>query len=256
MARDVRDVATLLHVLTHDPSGAGDETAPGLLPDGEVRGLRVGFSPDFGFIPVMPGIVQLVREGLESLQRAGVTVDDVDVRLEPYFEMFAVATSGYGRFRADERPIPYVRTTEFEERCRQPENFEKLCAYTQFAMSQPAPTAEQYSGALAYREQLVAQFDALFARYDILVSPTMHVTAPAVDDGWDTPYPDAWMGTPFTAVGNLLRLTAASYPVGLLDGLPVGLQVIGRSGDEARVLQVCRALEIARPWTARPPIAG
>jgi amidase len=63
------------------------------------------------------------------------------------------------------------------------------------------------------------------------------------------------MGTPFTAVVNMLRLTAMSYPVGMVAGLPVGLQVIGRAGDEATLLRICRALETVRPWTGRPDLA-
>jgi Asp-tRNA(Asn)/Glu-tRNA(Gln) amidotransferase A subunit family amidase len=62
------------------------------------------------------------------------------------------------------------------------------------------------------------------------------------------------MGTNFTAVVNFARLTAASYPCGLVEGLPVGLQVIGRAGAETTVLRICRALEEVQPWTGRPPV--
>jgi len=79
--------------------------------------------------------------------------------------------------------------------------------------------------------------------------------APVAPPGWATPYPDAYMGTNFTFIANSTGCPAASIPSGLVDGLPVGLQVIGRPGDEATVLRVCRALESAMAPLPRPSIA-
>jgi Asp-tRNA(Asn)/Glu-tRNA(Gln) amidotransferase A subunit family amidase len=123
-------------------------------------------------------------------------------------------------------------------------------------MARSLPSADEYAEGLVRRRQLGEQFAAVLSRYDVIVSPTMHVVAPQIDDGWDDAYDDPWMGTPFTAVVNMLRLTAMSAPVGLVDGLPVGLQVIGRAGDEATVLHVCQSLENIQPWTSRPDLAA
>jgi aspartyl-tRNA(Asn)/glutamyl-tRNA(Gln) amidotransferase subunit A len=127
-----------------------------------------------------------------------------------------------------------------------------LCPYTQEAMSHPLPTAAAYREARVRQRRLHQQFEKIFAGFDVIVSPTMHVLAPPVDDGWDSPYDDPWMGTPFTAVVNMLKLTAMSYPVGRLDGLPVGLQIVAPGGQDATVLEVGRLLETVRPWAARP----
>ena len=93
---------------------------------------------------------------------------------------------------------------------------------------------------------------AVFAAHDVICSPTMATVAPIAPAGWATPYADPYMGTNFTFIANSTGCPAASVPCGLVDGLPVGLQVIGRPGDEATVLRVCRALETALPEFPRP----
>ena len=61
---------------------------------------------------------------------------------------------------------------------------------------------------------------------------------------------------PFTFPINMSGQTAASIPCGFSDGMPVGLHVIGQTGDEATVLRASAAYEEAFPWAdARPPIS-
>jgi Asp-tRNA(Asn)/Glu-tRNA(Gln) amidotransferase A subunit family amidase len=259
MARDVRDVATLLQVLSgfdeRDPMSADVETPDFLarLDDG-VDGMRIGFSPDCGWVDVSDGIVSRVREGVARLERAGATVDELELRLTEVPETFFAASAGYLLY--GDGWMPYTRSPEFQERTRSPENRDRLCEYTVLASESPPTSREDYERALENRDRLRAAFDALFADHDVVVTPTMHVTAPLVHDGWGTPYPDPWMGTNFTGLVNILCLTAASYPVGPLDGLPVGLHVIGRAWDEATVLRACRALELVCPWTERPSLTA
>ena len=63
-----------------------------------------------------------------------------------------------------------------------------------------------------------------------------------------------WGAAPFTASFNIAGNPAASVPCGFSsDGLPIGLQVVGRWGDEMTVLRASAALEQARPWAGRVP---
>src|SRR3712207_196707 len=89
-------------------------------------------------------------------------------------------------------------------------------------------------------------------RFDLLVTPTLPVTAfPAGDD-----HPAQVAGVPattyswlpFTLPFNLTGLPAISVPAGLADGLPVGLQLVGRWRDDRSVLAAAAAFEAARPW--------
>jgi len=106
-----------------------------------------------------------------------------------------------------------------------------------------------------------ASFDELFERYDVLLSPTMAVAAfpvgepPSKIAGREV---DRFAGfIPYTYPINMIGHPAASIPCGFTaDGLPVGLHIVGRRGDEATVLAVSAAFEEARPWAQhRPPVS-
>jgi aspartyl-tRNA(Asn)/glutamyl-tRNA(Gln) amidotransferase subunit A len=71
--------------------------------------------------------------------------------------------------------------------------------------------------------------------------------SPKVTDEWNWPFP-ARFYSGYTNFANLCGLPAISVPAGLVDGLPTGLQIIGRARSEATLLRVARALEKAQPW--------
>ena len=119
-------------------------------------------------------------------------------------------------------------------------------------------TATDYARALRHLEQLKFQVAELMESYDLLLTPTMAVSAfpigerPSVIGGRDVD-PD-WAFNPFNFVFNMTRQPAASVPCGFTEeGLPVGLHVIGRYGDEVTVLRASAALEQARPWAGTRP---
>ena len=97
-------------------------------------------------------------------------------------------------------------------------------------------------------------------RCDLLLTPTLPVTAftAGLDepDGWQrsTLAPLDW--TPFTFPFNLTGQPAATVPCGVdRNGLPVGLQIVGRWRDDGTVLRAATAFESARPWRdLRPPL--
>ncbi len=103
-----------------------------------------------------------------------------------------------------------------------------------------------------------ARMDDLVRRYDMLLTPTLATPAFAVGERPDVIDGQAvdpvWGFTPFTFPINMSGHTAASVPCGFsADGMPIGLHVIGRMGDEANVLRACAAFEQARPWGDRRP---
>jgi Asp-tRNA(Asn)/Glu-tRNA(Gln) amidotransferase A subunit family amidase len=120
------------------------------------------------------------------------------------------------------------------------------------AAAMEPPTRADYEEAMVVVGRVRRQMSEWLDQFDVICSPTMATVAPPIPDGWEMPYADGHMGTNFTAMSNVCRQTAASYPCGLVDGLPVGLQVIGPGRSEAVVLRVCRALELAVPFQARP----
>jgi amidase len=96
--------------------------------------------------------------------------------------------------------------------------------------------------------------------YDALLTPAL--AKPPVPIGWifepDDPWEQFRRGgefTPFTPVVNVTGQPAVSVPMGLTDdGLPLGVQLIGRPADEATLIRLAAQLEVARPWSDRRPV--
>jgi aspartyl-tRNA(Asn)/glutamyl-tRNA(Gln) amidotransferase subunit A len=123
-----------------------------------------------------------------------------------------------------------------------------------------AYSAADYVKAQIQRHAYWDKVRRFFEKYDLLLTPTLAVLPFRVglnhpEQG--TKVEKDWMNwTPFSYPFNLTHLPAASVPAGFSpDGLPVGLQIVGRRFADLTVLQAAAAFEKARPWAkARPKV--
>jgi aspartyl-tRNA(Asn)/glutamyl-tRNA(Gln) amidotransferase subunit A len=107
-------------------------------------------------------------------------------------------------------------------------------------------------------DQLRAKFTTLMQTYDLILTPTMAVPAFPIDQPPATiagrsvhPF---WGYLPFTFPINMIGHPAASIPCGFsADGMPIGLHIIGRHGDEALILRASAAFETMQPWADKRP---
>ena len=253
VTRTVRDAATLLQTLAgwdaRDVSSL--RTPPGdyvAALERDVAGLRIVWSADFGYAAVEPEVVDVCSAAAREFEPMGCTVDDPGFALDSPQEHFRVvfatnsfASSGY---LLDLRP-------------------DDLTDYFRGSMEFAATlTAADYAIALGGFDEVRVKFDALFERYDLLLSPTMPVTAFPIGEHPNTiggrPVDDPSFGyLPFTYPINSIGHPAASVPCGFSgSGLPIGLHIVGRKGDEENVLAASAAFEQARPWARlRPPVS-
>jgi len=122
-----------------------------------------------------------------------------------------------------------------------------------------ATSSADYVRAVAAIQQHSRAFAAFCAGYDVVLTPTL--AQPPLPVGWTTELADpweqferAWRFTPFTPPVNLAGLPAASVPLSWTDGgLPIGVHLIGRAGEEALLFRLAAQLEQARPWRERRP---
>ena len=250
VTRTVRDAATLLQTLAgwdaRDVSSLreppGDYTAA---LERDLSGLRIAWSADYGYAPVEPEVVEVCSAMAREFEQMGCTVDDPGFALDSPQEHFRVvfatnsfASSGY---LLDLRP-------------------DDLTDYFRESMEFAATlTAADYARALGGFDELRVKFDTLFEKYDLLLSPTMPVTAFPIGEHPNTiggrPVDDPSFGyLPFTYPINAIGHPAASVPCGFSeDGLPIGLHIVGRKGDEETVLAASAAFEQARPWARLRP---
>jgi aspartyl-tRNA(Asn)/glutamyl-tRNA(Gln) amidotransferase subunit A len=119
-------------------------------------------------------------------------------------------------------------------------------------------TAVDYLRSFDVQKQVRAEFETAFARVEAIVAPTVPIPAPRIDErklrigGEEETVRSALIR--LNRPANFTGLPAISLPCGFTQqGLPIGLQIIGRAFDEARVLQLAYTYEQANPWRLRRP---
>jgi Asp-tRNA(Asn)/Glu-tRNA(Gln) amidotransferase A subunit family amidase len=256
LARDVRDAAQLLQVIAGpepgDPTCWPDDPPDFLrgLDEG-VRGLRLALVVAFEQASPRREVRDAVVAAAGLLAREGAIVEEPAVIVPDVWDAWIAVRNGRAAY--DPGPVPFTQTAAFRARLEEPDTRDLLCAYNREGVTTRPVTREQWAQGERACAAARRQLDRLLDEHAVILTPTMLDVAPLVPERLESPYPDDRRGTNLTMIVNFTGCTAASHPCGTVDGLPVGLQVIGRPGDEATVLRVCRALERVLPWRAPPP---
>ena len=240
LSRNVEDSAITLQMLAgHDPQDPASADVP--VPDYRaglekgVAGLRIGIPR--AFFATAPATTNEVVAGIDrtaaQLRAAGATVEDI---MLPDYALFAATgriimmAESFAIHEADMR----TRLLDFGE-----------ITANRFVLG-AAITAADFIHALRARRELTASVDAALSHYDALLTASALTTAPRFDEPVDALSTAAPMQTiPFNVTGH----PAMSVPVGLAsNGLPLGVQVVGRAFAEATVFRVGRAIERLSGW--------
>jgi aspartyl-tRNA(Asn)/glutamyl-tRNA(Gln) amidotransferase subunit A len=253
IARSVADAAILLRVLAgHDSRDVN--TVKARVPDyaeglkRRIRGLRLGWPREYFFDRLdeeVRGAIEAARKNFESLGAVfeEVSLPTLNQSVEPSANM-AFAEATYFHQSAGYYPA--------RKRDYSPELVERLEAGAKVS-------AVDYLRSFDVQKQVRAEFEEAFARVAAIVAPTVPVAAPRIDER------KVRIGAEEETVrsalirlnrpANFAGLPAISLPCGFTkQGLPIGLQIIGRGFDEPRVMQIAYAYEQANSWrTRRPP---
>ena len=249
MTRTVRDAALMMNVCAGpDPRDQYSLPADGVdhlkaLKE-SLKGLRVAYSDTLGFAPAVdPQVRAATRSAAGEFRKLGCRVEFVDPAWpSPYVCWRTIFLGGIAA-----RLVPY--------RERRDEIDAGLRAIIEEALAL-SPTA--YVEAWFERNAWAEHTRRFFERYDLLLTQT--VATAAFEHG--ILYPDMIDGKPvsreassaFTFPFNMTGEPAASIPCGFTrDGLPIGLQIVGRRFEDATVLRACAAFESARPWADKRP---
>ena len=260
LSRTVEDAALMLGAMAgphpRDPFCLPDEGADYVAATRRsVEGMRVAYSPNFGVFPVEERVLSVVDEAVRAIEEAGARVEEASV--------------GFAR---DQRELCElwlrevgVRSAEIVSNLKDAGVADLLGEHRGDLTPEFAALLERghAMGAVEYRKDEVVRtevFDAiqdLFDGYDLLVTPTLAVPPFDNADDGNTLGPsevngeevDPLLGWCLTYPINFTGHPAASVPAGFTeDGLPVGIQVVGRRFDDGAVLAASAAFERVRPW--------
>ena len=214
--------------------------------DGGIKGLRVGVPENFFFDALDPEVETIVRAAISQLESEGarlvpVTLPLIEHYLAVEFGLCLPEASAYHQDMLRERADRYeddVRT------------------FLEIGEVIPATT---YIKALRVRERIKSGWREMFDSIDVLAAPTVPATAAKVGqenftwrDGGEESSTSAYVR--HSCPANLTGLPSITVPCGFSgDGLPVGMQILGRPFDEATVLRAAKAYESATDWRARSP---
>jgi amidase len=255
MARSIEDLARLLLVLAgENPQTPFPRAVPDVLGtlDRGIQGARIGWLADWGgAYPMEPGILDLCEAALRHMEELGAVVTPLSPpfpaeKLWSSWTTLRAMLNAGGKRALAEDPAKRALT--------KPE--------TLWEIEQGlALSAQAVHDASTIRSRWFAHAAQLFDRFDALVLPSAQVWPfPA---GWRWPQAinghkmdtyHRWMEVVVPA--SLIGLPALSVPIGFGDqGLPMGMQIIGRSGDDAGVLAIGQAWHRATDWPGtRPPL--
>ena len=214
----------------------------------DVTGLKACWSVDLGFATVDPEVAELAQAAaIELAQAAGLTLVERPIHFTDPVKVWL--TGGGLDVWTDIEPDMWpARADEFDRPVRRTLEITQDWTLRRFARSYER------------RQLLAEEVAAIFDDVDVVLTPSTAIPAFAAEG----PMPNVIngekvnpaMGVPFTMVGNLCWNPAASLPAGHnSEGLPVGVQVMGRRHADDVVLRLARIYEQTRPWPRLAPMA-
>lgn len=265
--RTVEDAAIMLQAIAgNDPNDSTSVSLP--VPDyraslnGDIRGKRIGVAREYRVDGMEAGVETAVNAAIERFRDLGAEVVEISLphtkyALPTYYITApAEASANLARFDGVRYGLSIESGSlrEMYERTRGegfgPEVKRRIMLGT-YALSSGYYDA-YYVKAQKVRTLIKQDFDEAFGRVDAIVAPTSPTVAFPIGARTDDPY-QMYLADVWTIPANMAGIPGIAIPCGFSDGLPVSLQVFGKSFDEETVLQVAHAYEQAEPWKDRHP---
>ncbi len=257
ITRTVDDAALVLTALAgydpRDPFSLDEQIDFTLATRASIRGWKIAYSPNFDVFPVEPRVAEAVAKAVRAFEEAGAVVEEVKVGIKrpqrelsdlwcrlimplnvQTFEIFKANGIDLLRDHRDDFPPQYLRWID-----------------QGYGMS-----ALEFFSDQATRSEIYGAIQSTLADYDLLVSPTLACLPVENASDGNTVGPsevngeavDPLIGWCLTYLINFSGHPAASIPAGMIDGLPVGMQIIGRRYADGDVLAASATFERLRPW--------
>ncbi len=254
MARTVEDVSRLMSVIAHyDPRDSTMLDRPyDHRPVAEVKGLRIGIPEEYFGEGVDPRVGESVRDAIGVLEGLGASTVPVSIpgmrhALAAYYVICtSEASSNLARFdgvrygpAVDTRKSWHEAYQDLRQEMFGTEVRRRIMLGT-FALS-AGYAGRYYAKAQIARRNIREDFERAFREVDIIAGPTMPTVAFRLGEKTDPI--SMYLSDILTAPANLAGIPAISVPCGRVNGLPVGLQIMGREFEDERVVDAAYAYE-------------
>lgn len=271
LARSVGDAALMLRTMAgFDPkdSTSVDEPVPDFTTamGQSVNGLRIGIPREYRLEGMNPEVDALWQQGIAMMRDAGAKIVDISLphtkyALPVYYIIApAEASSNLARYDGVRFGVrePGESLIDMYENTRGAgfgKEVRRRILIGTYVLSAGYYDA-YYLRAQKVRRRLRNDFEEAFKMCDTVLTPVAPGTAFGIGEKTDDPI-QMYLEDVFTVTLNLVGLPGISVPVGLAsNGLPMGLQFIGRAFDEMTIFKAAAALEKAAHFTAKPPFTG
>lgn len=268
LTKDVRDCALVLQSISgRDPADATSADRP--VPEysdsltGDIAGMRLGMPREYFTAGLQPAVEQAVCRGVRRLEKNGAIIEEISLPHTEYavavyyIVATAEASSNLARYdgmRFGRRAPAHDLTATYN--LSRAEGFGAevkrrimLGTYTLSAGYYDA----YYLKAQRVRALIRHDFEEAFRRCDAIITPTTPTTAFRIGEKIDDPL-QMYLSDVCTISTNLAGLPAISVPCGLdPEGLPIGMQIIGKQFDEATILRLAHAHERDSAWHEKKP---
>ena len=254
MARTVEDVSLLMEVIcAHDPRDSTSRDAPyAHTPSASVDGVRIGVPSEFFGAGVDPKVAVVVRTAIDDLAGLGATIipcsmPSMQYALAAYYvTCTSEASSNLARYDGVRYGPAVDSKKSWHEAYRDErqqylgEEVRRRILLGTFALS-AGYYGKYYAKAQVARDNVREDFRRIFSDVDLIAGPTMPSVAWKLGEKSD---PLAmYLSDILTVPANLAGIPAISIPCGTADGMPVGLQIMGRPWEVERVIDVAYAYE-------------
>jgi len=268
ITKNVKDAALLMNVIAgHDPCDS--TSAPVDVPDftaalgHDIKGLRIGVPKEYFIKGMDEEVERSLREALKQLESLGgvpleVSLPHTDYAVATYY-LLATSEASSNLARYDGVKYGFRQTgkdlLEMYKNTRAKgfgSEVKRRIMLGTYALSSGYYDA-YYKKAQQVRTLIKRDFEEAFSRVDVMVTPTAPTPAFKVGEKADDPL-QMYLSDIFTISVNLAGVPGISIPCGFThNGLPIGMQLIGRHFDEETILRVAFAYEQTTEWHKRKP---
>lgn len=242
IARRVSDLALALQVLSRPDVRDPLQAPPPPVTAFDRAALRIGASLTLGYAEVEPEVAHAFQQAIAALRDAGLSIEEVD--------------PGFASPASLVRTLFVARAAHTVQHLTPAQRAQLDPVVAEAAEQGERLSAVDYLNAEAERLQLVQRSARFHASFDLLLTPASASPAPRIDASGASASAAQPQRASLAAAFSLTRQPALSIPSGLTrEGLPIGLQIVGRHHEDARVLALAELYERIRPFEP-PPALG